>query len=512
MDLTAPSQRSERNPMQNLAVHWHEGLFLRPHHLQAWDRHWQESQAASSRWQNPYSYGLASISINADALALGFFQLDGVRAKMPEGTLVELAVGESTERVDLRAGFAVSGATPSTSETSDAAHETIPVGGGDSVDVFLAVPRLQLGVSNVAEGDQAEGARFRQLQIHVPDETDGASVEPVLFRRVNAVLKLSTEDLTGYDVLRIARVKRGTVGGAIAELDERYVPPLMDCAAWSQMRQRFLRPIHDMMMLKIELLSQLVNDRSVRMDAEQPGDLQRILMLQTLNQAAAVLGVLNQSSGVHPWNAYVELSRVAGGLDLFGETRSLQAIAAYDHDAIGPLFQELRRRIESRIAAVGQNAYQQRFFIGAGLGMQVSLDPQWLTSDWQCVLGVRRGKLSAAGLDKLLSPGFLDWKMGSARQVETLYSKRAMGLELKPLREVPRVLPSQSDWSFFEISGRGPAWTDVLDTGTIALRIREQLIDDPQKLAGNQTLKVRMDAHTTSLQFAIFATKRSDSV
>lgn len=124
---------------------------------------------------------------------------------------------------------------------------------------------------------------------------------------------------------------------------------------------------------------------------------------------------------------------------------------------------------------------------------------------------MRRGKLSAAGLDKLLSPGFLDWKMGSARQVETLYSKRD-GIGTETIARSPRVLPSQSDWSFFEISGRGPAWTDVLDTGTIALRIREQLIDDPQQLAGNQTLKVRMDAHTRITAVRNFATKRSDSV
>ncbi|TWU56295.1 type VI secretion system baseplate subunit TssK [Rubripirellula reticaptiva] len=490
--------------MQNLAVHWHEGLFLRPHHLQAWDRHWHESNAASDRWQNPYSYGLASISINADALALGFFQLDGVRARMPEGTLVELAVGESTERVDLRAGFA---AAPTGATSGE--NATIPINSRDIVDVFLAVPRLQLGSSNVAEGDQGEGARYRQLQIHVPDETDGASVEPVIFRRVNAVLMLSTDDLTGYDVLRIARVKRGTVGGAIAELDDRFVPSLMDCAAWPQMRQRLLRPIHDLMLLKIELLSKLVNDHSLGMDADQPGDLQRILMLQTLNQAAAVIGVLAQSSGVHPWAAYVELSRVAGALDLFSESRALQSIAAYDHDSIGPLFYALRARIESRIASVGRSAYQQRYFVGAGLGMQVSLDPLWLTSDWQCVLGVRRGKLSASGLEKILSPGLLDWKLGSARQVEALYSKRAMGLELKPLREVPRSLPSQSDWSFFEIGGSGPAWTDVLDTGTIAMRLREQLIEDPRQLSGSQTLKVRIDSHSASLQFAVFAIQRT---
>tara|TARA_R110002049_G_scaffold4601_2_gene31733 strand:+ start:18642 stop:20108 length:1467 start_codon:yes stop_codon:yes gene_type:complete len=481
--------------MQNLAVHWHEGLFLRPHHLQAWDRHWHESNTASQRWQNPYSYGLASMTVNSDALASGFFQIDSIRAKMPEGTLVELTAGESTERVDLRPSFAGTGT----------AEGSIAIDAGNSVDVFLAVPRLQLGSPNVAEGDRREGSRFHQLQLHVPDEADGASVEPVVFRRVNASLRLSTDDLTGYDVLRIAKVSRGTVGGAIAELDDRYVPPLLDCAAWSLLRQKTLRPIHDMVMLKSELLAKLVNEHSVRMDAEQPGDLQRILMLQTLNQAAAVLGVLNQSGGVHPWNAYVELSRIAGALDLFSESKSAQVIDAYDHDSIGPLFHGLKARIESRLASVGQNAYQQRYFTGTGLGMHVGLDPQWLTRDWKFVLGVRRGKLTSKGLDTILSPGFLDWKIGSARQVEMLYTKRAPGLDLTPMRDVPRILPSQADWSFFELSGHGAAWTDVLDTGTIAIRLREQLIDNPRELPGNQTLHVRMNDRRASLQFAIFA-------
>lgn len=481
--------------MQNLPVHWHEGLFLRPHHMQAWDRHWSESKTASERWQNPYSYGLASISINSDALASGFFQLDGVRAKMPEGTMVELTTGESTERVDLRVGFA----------SSEANSQSSAIVGSQSVDVFLAVPRLQLGSPNVAEGEQSEGARFHQLQIHVPDETDGASVEPIVFRRVNACLLLSTDDLSGYDVLRIARVNRGTTGGAIAELDDRYIPPLLDCAAWPQMRQRLLRPIQDMMMSKIELLAKLVNDHSIRLDADQPGDLQRILMLQTLNQSAAVIGVLNQSSGVHPWQAYVELSRIAGALDLFGDNRGLEALEPYDHDALGALFYGIRARIESRITSVGRNAYQQRYFIGSGLGMQVSLDPQWLTSDWQCVFGIRRGQRSVETLEKILAPGFLDWKMGSARQVESLYSKRASGLELSPLKDVPRLLPSQSDWNFFEITGRGAAWTDVLDTGTIALRLREELIENQHSLSGNQVLKIRVNGESMSLQFAIFA-------
>jgi len=479
--------------MQNLAVHWHEGLFLRPHHLQAWDRHWHESHTASERWQSPYSYGLAGISINTDALAAGFFQLDSVRAKMTEGTLVELTPGESTERIDLRAGFA--------EPDSDSAS----IAGGKSVDVFLAVPRLQLGSLNVADSEQSEGARFRQLQIHVPDESDAASVEPVIFRQVNARLLISTDDLSGYDVLRIARVNRSTAGGTIAELDSSYVPPLLDCAAWPLVRQKILRPIHDMIMMKIDLLAKLINDHSVRMDADQPGDLQRILMLQTLNQSAAALDVLNQSSGVHPWVAYLELSRIAGSLDIFSAQRTVQSIAPYDHDAIGPLFRTLRTRIESRISNVGEHAYQQRFFIGSGLGMQVSLDPQWLTTGWKCVFGVRRGELSGQALERLLAPGVLDWKIGSARQVEMLFSKRTSGIELAPMRKIPRILPSQSDWSFFEIQGRGPAWTDILDTGTMAIRLGEELIEDRRELSDSQVLTLRLNEQRIQLQFAIFA-------
>ena len=487
--------------MQNLAVHWHEGLFLRPHHLQAWDRHWQENNTASQRWQNPYSYGLASIRVNADALASGFFQIDSVRAKMPEGTLVELNPGESTERVDLRPSFAGPGS----------GEGAIAMDSGNSVDVYLAVPRLQLGSPNVAEGERRTGSRFSQLQLHVPDEADGASVEPVVFRRVNASLRLSTDDLAGFDVLRIAKICRGSVGGAIAEFDDRYVPPILDCAAWPLLRHKMLQPIHDMLMLKSELLAKLVNEHSVRMDADQPGDLQRILMLQTLNQTAAVLGILNQSGGVHPWTAYVELGRIAGALDVFSESKCAQSLEPYDHDAIGPLFHALKARIESRIATVGQNAYQQRYFTGSGLGMHVTLDPQWLTRDWKLILGVRRGKLSSQGLETILSPGFLDWKIGSARQVEMLYTKRAAGLQLTPMRDVPRILPSQADWSFFALDGRGSTWTDVLDTGTIAIRLREQLIERPEELPGNQTLRVRVDDHRTALQFAIFAINESDA-
>lgn len=492
--------------MQNLAVHWHEGLFLRPHHLQAWDRHWHETTTASERWGSPYRYGVASIEINRDALAAGFFQLDNIRAKTSEGTLIELAPGESTERRDLRQTL--------TGEQSKAS--TIPFDGRASLDVYLGIPRLQLGGRNVSAGDDPdttgnnEGTRFRPLQVHVPDEADAASVEPIVVRRMNAKLLLSSDDLAGFEVLKIARVHRGTVGGEIAELDQRYIPPLLDCTAWPALNQGVLLSLHDRMLLKIELLAQLVATHGNQLDATQPGDLQRILMLQTLNQNAAALDALKQTGGVHPWHAYLELGRIAGALDVFSDKRSARPLPPYDHNDLGPLFHSLRTRIEASIASVAQNAYQQRFFVGSGMGMQVSLDPQWLMSGWRCVLGVRRGKLSPTALEQALSPGSLDWKIGSARQVEMLYSNRMSGVNLEPLREVPRNLPSQGDWSFFDLGGGGPAWNDVLETGTLAMRLREDLIENRSELNGNQTLRVRVSDQRLQLQFAIFAVNDSD--
>ena len=61
--------------MRNRPVHWHEGMFLRPQHFQAADRHWEELIAISSQWDNAYNYGLRSIELSPEALANYHVQL-----------------------------------------------------------------------------------------------------------------------------------------------------------------------------------------------------------------------------------------------------------------------------------------------------------------------------------------------------------------------------------------------------------------------------------------------------
>ncbi|XZE52078.1 type VI secretion system baseplate subunit TssK [Planctomycetaceae bacterium SH139] len=495
--------------MHNLAVHWHEGLFLRPQHLQAWDRHWHEVTTASERWQSPYSYGLAQIAINQDALAAGFFQLDALRAKMLDGTLVELRPGEGAQRIDLR---------PALERLDSDDHATLPLRGGPGIDVHLAVPRLQLGDCNVAESQSERVPRFAPLQQQVPDDADGNSVEPVLFRRLNAKLLLSTDDISGYETLKLARVMAQTRGGGVATLDARYVPPLLDCAAWPILRQFLLRPIQDLVTTKASFLAQLMKDHSLDVGRGQIADLQQMMVLQSLNQASAVLSVMTQARGVHPLQAYQELARLAGALDVLGPDHGPLPVAPYDHEAIGPLFASMRARIEQRLRNAGNVAYQQKFFIGATFGgdkaanrgLRITLPVEWLQPTTRCLLGIYRGDLPADEVDQLFVPGKLDWKLGSANQVESLFSQRISGVGLTPARGLPKFLPSRSEWSYFEFDQHCNAWSDVIASQTMAMRFRESLLEHSDQLVGNKTLHLRAGQRVMPLQFAVFCFPRGD--
>ena len=50
-------------------VHFYEGMFMRPHHLQAVHRHAAQLLHTSSTWDQHYNWGLRAIDIEPDALA-----------------------------------------------------------------------------------------------------------------------------------------------------------------------------------------------------------------------------------------------------------------------------------------------------------------------------------------------------------------------------------------------------------------------------------------------------------
>ena len=138
--------------------------------------------------------------------------------------------------------------------------------------------------------------------------------------------------------------------------------------------------------------------------------------------------------------------------------------------------------------------------------MQVTLDPRWFNSDWQWFIGVDKGELTQRECLELLSVGQLDLKLGSSRQVEFLFKQRATGVTLTPVDRQIRALPGRADWVFFEVPRQDtPAWRDVQETQTLAMRLKDSLIANLDRLQGQQTMVVAAFGRKIALKFALFA-------
>lgn len=472
--------------MRNLPVHWYEGVFLRPQHFQAADRHWSESLHTSQQWENQYNYGLRQLDLNHDSLANSQIQIASCQARMRDGTLISLDPGQEPDRVDLKPAFA---------------NES-------SVTVYLALPKVALGRVNVDTGGNGEQARFTESSLAVQDESLGGNDVEIQFRHLNLQVLLSTEDLSGYEVLPIARVKRSSAEESVPELDEEYIPPLLATDAWQPLAIHIVRGIYDIIGEKIDVLSQRAVERKQNLSSQQPGDLDDLLMLTTLNQAHTVLHVLTFAQSVHPFVMYQELCRTVGMLAIFSVERRISDIPPYDHDDLARIFRWVRIRIEQLLGSRKKLEYEQRYFVGTERGMQVSIEPAWLHADWDWFVGVNAHNISGDDCRELLRPGKLDWKLGSSEQIDLIFRYGVPGVELLELTKPPRALPPHG-WIYYEVQRESAAWKDVLATQTLAMRFKEELIGNIHKLAGQQRLEVILPDKSAVLEAALFAVHKS---
>ncbi len=208
--------------MKNLPVHWYEGLFLRPHHLQAAERHWSELLSTSLCSDNPYNYGLFRFEYSKEALANYQLDITSLKARMRDGTLIELGTESTSDRVDLKG--AINDVSQLVASLGDAVEQTA------NVRVYLAVPHLRMGRNNCRRTQEDDpGARYTEARISVADENRGGHDQEVQFRDLNVKLLLSTQDLAGHELLPIAqfqRVVKGTLRlGWMKAISPRWLSP-----------------------------------------------------------------------------------------------------------------------------------------------------------------------------------------------------------------------------------------------------------------------------------------------
>ena len=91
--------------MTTRAVHWHEGMFLRPHHFQTVMRFWSHQSHRREKWDVAYSWGLRSIELDLDALANYRCVVRSLECRLRDGTLVAIPEDGLLPPVELKEAF-----------------------------------------------------------------------------------------------------------------------------------------------------------------------------------------------------------------------------------------------------------------------------------------------------------------------------------------------------------------------------------------------------------------------
>ncbi|MCC9602677.1 type VI secretion system baseplate subunit TssK [Stieleria sp. JC731] len=480
--------------MHNESVAWLEGMFLRPHHMQAAERSIDENARQQVSLDHGYNYGIRHISFSRDAIANGQFELSECQARLRDGTVIWIDAASQPDRVDL-------GKTGGASKRSLAdAFDDV-----ESIDVFLAVPKLRLGRANTLEETGGQH-RFVSQSSSVADENAGGNEQEITTRSLNAQILLGTDNLGGYETLPIARIKRSGAAEAAPEIDHDYIPPVLGCDAWPELARDYVRAVYDIIGQKLEVLAQQVNTRGIMQGSPEAGDMNRLLMLTALNSGYAALRSLAFARGVHPHVAYTELCRIVGSLSIFRPDRRPGEVPLYDHDDLAKIFRWVREEIRSLITEVQEYKFERRDFIGAGRGQEVSLDQKWMGQGWEWYIGVQYERINSAQCRDFLVPGRLDWKLGKSEKVDFMFRYRQEGLNITETK-APRALPQGDNWLFYSVNKSGPAWEDLKsdDSPRLGVRFKEALITNLETLQGKKELQINVDGIEGTLRLSLFA-------
>jgi type VI secretion system protein ImpJ len=469
--------------MTTHAVHWGDGLFLRPHHFQALERSLRHEISLVHEWTTSYAYGFQRLGIDEESLSEWRVRIRNCHASLRDGTRVQYHDEDSLARLE-----------PLSLPKS-------VFDGRDRVLIYLGLPRHQLGQMNVDVHGNHALARWSIDTESVEDDSEPGNPQEIDFRTPRLKLFHEGDNLAGYEVLPVMRLVRGTQAESPPEMDRDFIPPVLCCEASMVLRVDIVESICSFVSSRVESQTRQMLDRKVAFESGHQEDLELIFHLNALNTALGYLAGLPNSRGIHPLWVYQELCRVVGQLAIFRPERRLPNLPLYDHDDLATCFFAVKRWLMD--GPVGPEPVK-RPFIGAGLQLQAQLEKEWLEPSWSFFVGVE-SNLPYHDVVRLMG-GELNMKVGSDKQVDKIFARGQSGVKPEPEPNAPRALPGRH-WTYFKVDRSRQAWADVEKVLRLGIRINEEQVEG--RIDGAEQLSVRLsDGRMVRLAFALFAVPR----
>src|SRR5262245_779104 len=351
-------------------VHWSEGLFLQPHHLQAQSRHVASLLGNALLGARPYAWGFRSLEIADPALANFLFRIERCEAVFPDGRVVQVPETAEVEAREFKEFLAA----------------------GSELPVRLGLRLHRDAAPNLDAGDgRAEPGRFLLRDVERRDENTGENPQRIDTRRFRLRFFLGEEETSGYATIPIAHVRRSAGIGAAPERTP-YVPPLLDLAADARLRE-CCKELCEQILTKDRILGDRLSRRRITFRTAAGAEAEEILKVHALNTEIPALREALIAPDLHPLAIYLVLLRICGALSIFDETRVPGDLPAYTHEDPWACFSGLVKRIRDLLDKVAPTWFTEVPFEVvkrdvSGSFQKVALREEWLAPEYELWLGV----------------------------------------------------------------------------------------------------------------------------
>src|SRR5436190_648337 len=424
----------------SMKIHWQEGLFLQPHHLQRMQRSIEDDLSSERQLTWPYSSGIIEARLNRPALANKRVRFEKFRAIMPSGLEVNFPAAAELPSLDIAAAFAK---------------------GSGSFSVLLGVPLWQPNRPNTvplsANADTRVKLLYRVGETECHDENTGENPKPVQVRKINARLLLEHEDTSDMEVLPLLRIVRATgedVG--LPKEDPEYVPPCMLLNGSPVLRELVRDLVSQVEASRKELVVQIARG-GFSLETMRGVQFEQVMRLRTLNRFSARLPSLILAPALSPFAIYVELRELLGELAALHPDRDEFECSLYRHENQFLCFRELTNKIRSFLRGAVSASFLQLAFKDVGGTLTANFSPEHFTQPNAYFLGIKT-KLDPTALARYVVDGD-KFKL----MPQSLATRAIRGIELKEERHAPLELPAAGDLHYFRLERTNSAriWQQI---------------------------------------------------
>ncbi|MFZ3438740.1 type VI secretion system baseplate subunit TssK [Vibrio harveyi] len=416
-------------------------MFLRPQHFQQSERAIEHEFKGLNRFQQPYNWGVYQVRINPNSLKEGVVEIEKLEAILPDMTLIELQ------------------------NVNEVLPPLLVEKGTQNTFVKVVVASSSLKEKTIADVSEGVVSRYVLNDLDVIDVQTGQDEERIQVASLNVALKVSNDNLSGFVELPILKIKEVTAEGAIL-LDEEYTPPHLNVLK-DQAMLACLKNVTGMTKIRADVVSQrLVQGKAASASAVD------FIMLQMLNRYETILRHLGQLEQVHPLEFVTLLRGYVGELSTFSsKNKRAPLLIDYEHSNLTSTISELNQVLSQYLSVVLDQTANKLPLEVRQLGIRVTpLPDKRLLESSQFVLAVKAD--TSTDEIRRLVPAQL--KLGPAEQIRDLINNQINGINVAPLNVVPRQIPYQTGYVYFEVIKKGPFWVRLQESGGIALQLSGQ--------------------------------------